>query len=142
MAERYLVNYYGPMRDALNQGMGSDRLEVDWWINSPEVEQRMRGVFPSSPLVKPFSFVLLGTQPKGYPLPGKIRLGLTTSPVFLEIPPNIQALRDMRISAVKKWRIATRKLFLHYFSRGYQVVDFLKMPYKGKNRYFYVLKKK
>ncbi|MHA2610507.1 MAG: GNAT family N-acetyltransferase [bacterium JZ-2024 1] len=142
VASRYLVNYYGVMRDALNRGMGSDRLEVDWWIKSPEVEQRMQGISPPSHLVEPLSFVLMCSYQKGYPLPGKIRLGSIASPILVEIPLDIQALRDRQISAVKKWRIAVRKVFLHYFSLGYEAVDFLKMPYKGKNRYFYVLKKK
>lgn len=32
-ASRYYVNYYGEMDDALNRGVDSDRLEVDWWLS-------------------------------------------------------------------------------------------------------------
>jgi predicted GNAT superfamily acetyltransferase len=32
-ASRYYVNYYGEMADALNRGVDSDRLEVDWLLS-------------------------------------------------------------------------------------------------------------
>ena len=45
----YLRNVYGEMRDGLNAGLPSDRLQVDWWIRSERVERRLRGeVSPSS----------------------------------------------------------------------------------------------
>ena len=37
----YIPNYYGQMRDGLNIGMPSDRFQVDWWVNSNRVQQRL-----------------------------------------------------------------------------------------------------
>ena len=37
----YRRNEYGDMLDELNQGMPSDRFEVEWWINSRRVSQRV-----------------------------------------------------------------------------------------------------
>lgn len=32
VCNRYLVNYYGELDDALNRGQATDRFEVDWWL--------------------------------------------------------------------------------------------------------------
>jgi predicted GNAT superfamily acetyltransferase len=33
-SQRYLVNYYGDLDDDLNRGLPTDRLEIDWWLDS------------------------------------------------------------------------------------------------------------
>ena len=43
----YLPNLYGDMRDGLNAGLPSDRFQVDWWIASERVAQRLAGQPPS-----------------------------------------------------------------------------------------------
>ena len=37
----YIPNLYGEMRDGLNAGLPSDRFQVDWWIASERVAQRL-----------------------------------------------------------------------------------------------------
>src|SRR5512133_3890438 len=37
----YCRSEYGDMRDGLNVGLPSDRFQVDWWINTRRVEQRL-----------------------------------------------------------------------------------------------------
>ena len=37
----YIRDAYGEMRDELNQGVPSDRFQVDWWVNSKRVLRRM-----------------------------------------------------------------------------------------------------
>src|SRR5256712_3956921 len=48
-ASRYYVDYYGEMPDAINRGLPSDRLEVDWWLRDPAVETRLTGDAPPRP---------------------------------------------------------------------------------------------
>lgn len=38
VASRYRVDYYGDLDDELNRGVATDRFEVDWWLEVPEVE--------------------------------------------------------------------------------------------------------
>src|SRR5713226_7831102 len=42
-AHRYYVDYYGEMPDAINRGVPSDRLEVDWWLRDPQVDAKLSG---------------------------------------------------------------------------------------------------
>ena len=41
ICQTYLRESYGEMRDGLNVGLPSDRFQVDWWINSERVQQRI-----------------------------------------------------------------------------------------------------
>ena len=37
----YLANLYGEMRDGLNAGLPSDRFQLDWWIATRRVADRL-----------------------------------------------------------------------------------------------------
>ena len=37
----YLRDFYGKMADVLNQGLPTDRFDVDWWVNSQRVNRRL-----------------------------------------------------------------------------------------------------
>ncbi|MGH2348026.1 MAG: GNAT family N-acetyltransferase [bacterium] len=101
VASRYYVNYYGDMRDAINRGTASDRLEVDWWIREPRVEAALRGAPPDAP----------GTAAR------------------LEIPDDFNAVKLADPAAAHAWRARVRGEFLGYFARGYEVVDFTDAAY-------------
>ncbi|HEV8354481.1 MAG TPA: GNAT family N-acetyltransferase [bacterium] len=96
VASRYYVNYYGDMRDAINRGTDSDRLEVDWWIRDPRVDAALRGA-------------PVATAPGA---------------AALEIPPDFNALKITDPDAAQAWRLRVREAFLDHFARGYEVVDF------------------
>ena len=49
-SNRYLVDYYGELNDAINRGVPTDRLEVDWWIDPrPKVTPTRSFTFPLTP---------------------------------------------------------------------------------------------
>lgn len=96
VASRYYINYYGTMRDDLNRGTDSDRLEVDWWIRDPSVESRLRG------------------EP--------VRAGNATE--HIEIPEDFSALKAADSEHAQAVRVAVRGRFLETFGRGCEVVDF------------------
>jgi len=103
-ASRYLVNYYGEMPDALNRGVESDRLEVDWWLRSQRVETLMAG--EQSPAI-----------------------GLAEDTRRLEIPNNFDAIRRTDLAAAQTWRLRTREEFQRAFAEGYEAVDFVQGAY-------------
>lgn len=96
-ASRYYVDYYGEMRDELNRGGPSDRLEVDWWLGDPRVEALMRGEAP--------------------PLPEAER-------VRIEIPTTFDLIRRDDPALAESLRARTREAFLRHFAEGYEAVDF------------------
>jgi predicted GNAT superfamily acetyltransferase len=100
-SRRYYVNYYGEMRDELNRGGDSDRLEVDWWLRDPRVEALMRGQTLTAPA------------------------GDVTR---IDVPADITALRRRDPSASAGWRETTRRQFLDAFAAGYVAVDVDRLP--------------
>lgn len=46
LAQRYCVDYYGPVRSRLQRRMPSDRLIAEWWLKSARVKRALAGKNP------------------------------------------------------------------------------------------------
>ena len=139
----YLLNVYGDMEDELNAGLPSDRFQVDWWLRSRRVEQRLdkraRGTlglshfqlagtqFLYSPATRPNGLV----QPTEHFSPPDERLALA------EIPSDFLSLKDADFPLARDWRFFSREVFETVFQAGYLVTDFVFDRPTGKS--FYVL---
>jgi predicted GNAT superfamily acetyltransferase len=113
---RYLVNCYGEMDDALNQGIPSDRFLLEWNLEAPDGSGEAR---PAAPLINPGG-------PGGVP-----DLGLTGAPALrLAIPPDFRQLyqRGER-ERLLAWRLQVRSACLHYLAQGYSVTGFSEGTY-------------
>ncbi len=151
----YIVEYYGEMRDGLNLGLPSDRFQVDWWINSKRVTQRLsRRARPkldlahylsaAAPIVNATSLNDAGLV---RPHAGEYLLPLPDDParseplaalLLLEIPSNFMALKAADPALALDWRLHTRQLFSALFALGYLVTDFIYLP-GSQPRSYYVL---
>ncbi len=132
----YWENRYGEMRDGINQGMPSDRLEVSWRLSSARVVDHADG----DPMP-----VLVETKDDRFIL----RVGEALQPIvnapdklselcyFVEIPPDIAAVRDRPNgdALIMAWRAAHRQIFTAAFAHGYEAVDFV----NSDTRCWYVL---
>ncbi len=138
VASRYYVNYYGEMTDELNEGMESDRVEVDWWLRTPRVDAAVR----SEPLSHRWDHaapVLLATPQASALVPGDPVFALEASALRLEIPLAFPQLKAKTLGLAQAWRFATRQTFRHYFDRGYSAVDFVAEPLTTSARGAYIL---
>ncbi|MGH2375491.1 MAG: GNAT family N-acetyltransferase [bacterium] len=126
-ARRYHVNYYGEMPDALNRGLDSDRLEVDWALRSPRVVAATAG----TPQTREWDHAPRALESVRHPLgaaPSQPNLTLAASAILVEIPTDFTAIRQRDHNLGQAWRLASREAFLHYLGRGYRAVDFLLHP--------------
>ncbi len=152
----YLREYYGQMRDELNAGLPSDRFQVDWWINSSRVIQRLSkkprprldlahfleaGIKILNPsrlseigLPKPESNLWTSNNPENRDIKGKMDENL----ILVEIPADLTAIKTADPPLALEWRLHTRKIFETLFNRGYVITDFVYLPGKFP-RSFYVL---
>lgn len=127
----YLPDFYGAMPEALNAGLPSDRLLVEWRLDEPHVLGRLataEGAAALGPLVSATSLdapYLLRMAEDGSPLPspmGKRVEGL--SRLRIEIPADIQAIKAATPARALVWRLATRAAFTNALARGYVITDF------------------
>ena len=127
VASRYHEDYYGVMTDAINRGLPSDRLEVDWFLRSARVVARLAGV-PRAPLDLGRPWALAAAGPTSPPAPGRPHLDLDTPHLLVEIPPNLNRLKAADPALAASWRKATRAAFRYYLARGYVATEAAAVP--------------
>jgi predicted GNAT superfamily acetyltransferase len=140
----YLRNYYGSMRDSLNEGLPSDRFRVEWWIASDRVVARMKGTHPTHNLDE---YVHGGAQqlnPASYDSRNLLNpCERLTSPesslTLVEIPSDFQILKKTDVGLTQAWQKHTREIFEGAFAAGYAVTDFIYLKDERRPRSYYVL---
>jgi predicted GNAT superfamily acetyltransferase len=105
----YLRNFYGEMRDGMNQGLPSDRFEVDWWVNSRRVERRLskrpRRQLLLNDFQKAESLIISALTPIPDISPAKYKL------ILVEIPFDFLELKTDLLAKALEWRMYTRTVF-------------------------------
>lgn len=127
ISRRYIQNLYGTNFGALNAGLPSDRLLVEWWVGGSIVEK------PAKPAGED-AIPIFQVEGEGA-LRQIIRsdLALEGGTLFLETPADIHALKAADMGLAMDWRLKVREAFETYFERGYIATDFVSTV-KGENR--------
>jgi predicted GNAT superfamily acetyltransferase len=135
----YLEDFYGPMTDAINAGMASDRLLVTWKLDDPAVAAACAGRPRQPALERRAGQPSAGPGTAG-PAPelGTTEPALTVGPdlepvghdtgapvVTVEVPPDVEALDPERRRA---WRAAVRDALGGRMAAGATVAGFLRRP--------------
>jgi predicted GNAT superfamily acetyltransferase len=150
ISNRYIVNFYGEETSSpLHRGFGTDRLWVRWLvaservagrINRDENSPRATTLAPDSEDFKALIQSALVVRADGRPLLAEDLGGqLRDSRCLIEIPGNINALKEEDPASGREWREATREAFLSAIEAGFTVADFLKLDVKNSPRWFYLL---
>jgi len=122
----YLADFYGEMDDQMSVGIESDRFQVEWWINSERVKERLTPSTDSGPrwqdaqLLNP---AILG--PDGQPRQAEQSAELIGARLLVEIPSDMQAIRRTDMALGIAWRHHSRALLKSAFAAGYRVTDFI-----------------
>jgi predicted GNAT superfamily acetyltransferase len=115
----YLEDFYGPMTDAINAGMASDRLLVTWRLDDPAVAAACAGRPRQPPPVQAEAALTVGPdlQPVARD-PG-------TPAVTVAVPPELEALDP---GLRRAWRQAVREALGGRLAAGATVTGFLRHP--------------
>lgn len=119
-SREYVRDAYGASTSPLHRGIGTDRLVVDWQLDSPRVRERMEAGAAHRPAP--------GDAPVVNPDGETLRLDLDAPLVAVRIPADIQSLKARDEVAARRWRDRTRKAFETYFGRGYEAREVLRGP--------------
>jgi chorismate synthase len=120
-AAEYLTDVYGPLLGPLNQGVPSDRLVVEWDLESPWVLAAARGDRP--PPAEPGPMV---TPTEEGPPSQVIESDAPT--VSIAVPASFSGLLADDPATARAWRLVVRKALQHYLRRGYRAEAFLREP--------------
>ncbi len=139
IARTYYINRYGFRAGGSPQniGMPADRFLLEWFLDGSVVRPEIPDLqtLPQINRVTP--------NEHGLPILQDLDLHLRAPHLRVEIPGSFEALRAHPHGAGLDvdWRMKTREIFLHYFSQGYRVVDFLSEPRGETRQNFYLLTK-
>jgi predicted GNAT superfamily acetyltransferase len=115
----YLEDFYGPMTDAINAGVASDRLLVGWRLDDPAVAAACAGRPRQPPPVKAEAALTVG--PELEPVAHRP----DTPAVTVALPPELEALDPGQRRA---WRQAVREALGGRLAAGSAVTGFLRRP--------------
>lgn len=140
----YARNIYGELNDGLNAGMPSDRLVVDWQIDSDRVRQRLKQGRPRVSVAQWRARGACVANPTEADR-GSMRricdlhLDLDAQEILIETPAHIQALKQSDPGLARDWRLKIRTAFETYFAAGYEAREFAGEMHEGTRRNFALL---
>jgi chorismate synthase len=138
VVEEYEENVYGDSSSPLHHGSPTDRFIAEWRLTAPHVERRITArtvglvrdaSVGSAPLVN--RAVRSGTRL----VPGDADLDHTERRLLVEIPGHYDDMLVRDPALGLEWRLATRRIFQHYFARGYRAVDFFLAADRSRGQY-------
>ena len=140
VSNTYLRSEYGDMRDGLNNGLPSDRFQVDWWLNTKRVERRLsrrpRPVLALDHYLNAGATVYAALSAReSTSHPPEMTPSLTGTLLLIEIPSEFLELKAVDLTLARDWRLYAREIFEDAFVNGYLVTDFI----HEERRSFYVL---
>jgi len=141
LSNRYERNLYGDIRDELNRGLETDRLTVEWWVRSPRVVARAERFKRPALSLEGVKTVNRTIFESGLLRSSEYELNLTDARFLVEVPHNIQLLKEKDLELAVCWRHQIREIFEHYFARGYIASEFIVQEQRGIKRSFYLLEK-
>ncbi len=142
----YIRNLYGGLNDSINRGRMTERFEAEWWLRSDRVKGRVEergGKLPVGDLLKQGVPIVNQTERMegGIRRPLRVRLGLKDPRLLVEIPESIVRVRDFDMEASRVWTKSFRRVFEHYFARGYVATDVVLKREGDERRIFYLLER-
>ncbi len=149
ISSTYIVEAYGEMRDGLNVGLPSDRLQVDWWLNSKRVTRRLSKrarrkldlahfLAAGVAIVNPSRIAESGLASPGEIIRNKPFTAQEQAMLLVEIPADFQSLKATDAELALEWRLHSRALLKELFDTGYLITDFVYLPGRP-GRSFYAL---
>jgi len=142
VANDYRINFYGEKTSsALHQFIGTDRLWINWFLESERVRKRLKSgadVEPSrEELEKHVSLVKMA--PDGSP---RTRAMVDRDHLLIDVPADIGVLQQQNPELAVAWRNATRAAFTDALAAGYTVEEFYRIEREGQSAGCYLLNSK
>ncbi len=139
VSRRYLRNIYGTGFGALNEGLPTDRLFVEAWVNGERAEEEPYIDWDLVDEAEPI-FETMGQGPTLQVV--QANLALSADTIQMAIPASIHPIKISNMDLAMDWRMKVRKAFETYFSKDYILTDFISITGRnGERRNRYLLQK-
>ena len=141
ISRTYWRDVYGCNFGALNAGLPTDRLVVEWWVNGRRLQtNQVRHTLKVRRTLKRLPFLKSPGRASSGALFKPIS-SLETTPLQLEIPADIHPVKAADLGLALDWRLKVRQAFETYFAKGYLATDFISKFEQGERHNYYLLEK-
>jgi predicted GNAT superfamily acetyltransferase len=126
MCNTYLLNVYGEA-EGINAGIATDRFQVDWWLDNPHTSQRLKGenLNELDAIIAEGEVFLNSMTDDEFPRPQTTETPLLNNRLLLQVPTNIQKMKQFDLPLAQLWRQHTRDIFTAVFQQGYLATDLI-----------------
>jgi predicted GNAT superfamily acetyltransferase len=128
VSDSYKIDFYGPETSSMLHRNGTDRLWVQWMLNSRRVRERLAGKTANARVETLDAMRLLPPlvrfDPSGKPGRGELEEALARQRVSIEIPSDIIEIERTDVGLAREWREATRWAFREALKSGFYVAEF------------------
>jgi predicted GNAT superfamily acetyltransferase len=126
----YVRNAYGELDDAINIGLPTDRLQVDWWLRSPRVLAAIAADQGASTHQLDKLTILSAPSMDVAEVPN-LSGSEEAASLAVPLPESADSLRSENPTFLAQWRFYLRAVLPAAFERGYQLTDCVPLPNAG-----------
>ncbi len=142
--DRYLPHYFGRIDGRSDPGIETDRVRAGWEIAGPATEARLGGALPTGEedLARwRSSTAVLETavSEEGFRRPTAVAEPAGAG-AHLEIPFDLEAIREHAPALLRPWRHAVRDGFRAALDLGWRIDDFVVLTLDHERRGFYLMR--
>jgi predicted GNAT superfamily acetyltransferase len=143
ICRRYLRHFHGDM-SGINNGLQTDRFEVEWQVTSNRVAARatrkwrplgLDALLAGGALLVNEAVI----NEAGLPIPPPNYVSRPSNLMLVEIPVDFQAVKRGDFALAQSWRMHTRNVFEGLFDSGFIVTDFVTHEDDGGRPHSYYL---
>ncbi len=135
----YICDIYGSNFGALNAGLPTDRLLVEWWVKGSWLDNEPDDEYEELIWDSPAVFDVQGEGVGRWI--ARADFSLDDDMILLESVADIHPIKEANMELALDWRLKIRKAFEKYLDKGYLVIDFISSVEQGGRRNRYVLHK-
>jgi len=129
IATGYRRNLYGEVHDKVNLGLATDRMHIEWWIDSPRVAAMLDRGNPAPHFRLSIHEMDVITETRLLQNGVRMFVGHNDTPqaehVLAEIPVDLDRIRTADLALANQWRLQSRAMFELLFERGYVGAGFV-----------------
>lgn len=141
VSNRYKINFYGETTSSFLHRTGTDRLWINWLLDSRRVRDRIEGLSKNEAIEidKDTTFVRVASD--GWPRINGANESLGQMRVVIEMPWSIDTLQQSKPDLAARWRETTRQAFSEALAAGFAVEEFHRTVRGGQQLGAYLLRR-
>ncbi|MGE7930751.1 GNAT family N-acetyltransferase [Lysinibacillus xylanilyticus] len=119
---QYENDYYGPLKDDFNEGLPSDRIVVEWWIERDRVEDSLDELEEEAEEIVPWSLTVDGLPVLDIEGEFQQEQLYYKDAYLLPIPQFLQKMKVESPRLAEDWRYKVRTILTTLFEQNYAIV--------------------